>query len=117
MKRTEANLNGVKSKLARLGGLDKFPRTPEGLDGIADAVLDIVGDQPACWTEEYDPEQGKAIPTLIRAAMAAEETLDWLVGRVMAGCETFPPPIVMRRLYDEKFDTSDGRTPAEVEVK
>jgi len=117
MKQTEHNVAWAIRKLSVLSGLDGFPRTEPGLRGIAMALLDIVCDQPDCYEDKYDTATGTGTRVKTREAMTAEQTVDWLLARVLASVERFPAPIVMRRLYETRFTASDGKLSGELEAK
>ena len=120
MKQSEKNIIWMISKLQLLSGLDGFPRWKDqeaGLRGITMALLDIVNDQPEAWAEEYDPAQGQGVKRQTQAAVSAEETVDWLMARVLGSCERFPAPIQMRRIYETRYKCADGKLSGEVETK
>ena len=90
MKQTEPNIGWAVTKLQILSGLDGFPRTIDGLRGIAIALLDIVDDQPECWEDQYDTTVGHGVRRMARPEVAAEETVDWLLARVSGCCRAIP---------------------------
>ena len=114
MNQTENNILWAISKLNLLSGMDGFPRTELGLRGIAMAVLSILDDQPACYSNRYDEEKHCGVDVMTRAAISAPDTFDWLIQQILSGCERFPMPIVMRRFYEAgQFRCADRKLSGE----
>lgn len=67
--------------LKQLAGLRGFPTTPEGFNAIAKCFRSLVG----------DATRGQ-----------------WLCDLILDGCEWFPAPIQMRRMFGKHHKPADG---------
>ena len=95
------------AQLKRMEGLPGMPQTSEGLLAFAGAFLRIVGDQAADGVEEYNVKESAPVKRPVEA-ISRQETADWLIEKLLFSFERFPVPIVMRRVYEEKYLCADG---------
>ena len=95
------------AQLKRMEGLPGMPQTSEGLLAFAGAFLRIVGDHASYEVEEYNVKESAPVKRPVEA-ISRQETADWLIEKLLFSFERFPVPIVMRRVYEEKYLCADG---------
>ena len=87
MEANEENMKWALENIARLEGMDRFPRTGPGLAGWAKSFLSIVHD---------------------------EKNGEWLLNQISDCCEHFPSIFEIRCLYDTHRTPADGITAEDV---
>jgi hypothetical protein len=120
MEKTEETIDWALSKLNLLKTLDGFPRFDDqqpGLRLMARGFLNIVDDQPEHWVQGYNNELGKPERQLAQPFVSAEETVDWLIERILDSEKKFPPLIRMREIYETKWRCADRKLSGELIVE
>ena len=112
---TPEDLSWAMQQLRRFEGLPGVPQSPEALMSFARAFLHIVAEQPATEIEEYDDEAHAPVRRKVES-VSRQETVDWLINELLGSCDRFPPPIIMRRVYECRYRCADGRLSGEMGV-
>lgn len=94
----------IKKQLALLGHLRGAPGHPAQLDAIARSVARFVHNRAAADWIDQSPGYRVVFEN------GAENDCAWLFLEVQDVCSFFPSPIDMRRLYETRFPTRDGRS-------
>jgi hypothetical protein len=117
VERTEANIEWALMQLNLLKSMDGFPRFEDqqaSLRLMARGFLNIVDDQPEHWFEGYNEKLGKPERQLAQPFVSAEETVNWLLERILDSEKKFPPLIRMREIYETRWRTADRRLSGEL---
>jgi hypothetical protein len=117
MQLTDENIAWATDQLMRLSWMDGFPREEKAHAEIAKAMLGFLCDQPEVWEDQDVPGVLGGKKVKIQDAIPVEETVDWLIARIVANCERFPPPAKMRKLYDSKWRVADRKAMRDVVVE
>ncbi len=70
------------------------------------------------WGLQYEPQSIEAWCARAKALInivGTEEKALWLSDRVIEGCNHFPAPIELRRIFCDRYPPADGREPREVD--
>lgn len=95
-----AKIEKVYQGLCKLRGMPGFPTNEDALKLFAAAVSQFVSFK----VKDHEILEGTFVP------------FDWLIEKVASSCEFFPPPIKMRRIYEQYWHPVDNKTASSLEA-